>query len=735
MESSKQRQSRPSERGARSSSQRNASKEASALPDIKRALASPAGVLSLQRAIGNRAVNRLVERGAATPPNAESPSSMQRAASAEGGTISEDVATDIQRASGGGRPLDQSVGASMSHALGADLGGVRVHTDAKADMLNRSLGAKAFTLGSDVFFSRGAYDPGSSGGKRLLAHELTHVAQQGAAPPNRIQAKLTVGPANDRYEEEADQVAGQVMRRAETEKSSLEDEAYPDSVGQQRGLVARSINPAGQAPEGVIQRAVGFEFQTTWGLARSLPAVPNPLNQRRTDAEPRPEHQEDWQDEQIAHPNVPTPVLYEGWQKFKRNFSRQGRAELHQANNPDPRYVSDEKYRDGNMTVTRPENQRHHLKYYKSQVLKDYGGYKMTVDDAGTALGAELEWVVDPPVQESADVGVLEDIMNRLYVTVTKLREYKDRDSFRLSQVTGSNADDQIEIQPNIKPDKATNNGMLAPAQATGGVSLDRLHTLFQELGQGKDEDEDPEATITLGSLAGAAKKQAEVAARVGSAFGGSAEIKGLVSYMARYLTMSRYQDWENVPDDARSVNQAARYAKLTTQYLARTDFKKMFSMLPAEDRELYAGPTNGGHAGGPAAFVSAIGVALTSVGMGVDMDKRVYEKGIQSGGLIKDIPITRRAWLLAIANGTGDLLGSKYQKSIGGAGIATDLESMGNLGNKADRVGDDANDPTAHTGIVMEFRGDTSAKPPAEWGPYAVGIFKYLKALNNRET
>jgi hypothetical protein len=69
MENSKQRQSQPSERSARRSSQRNASKEASALPDLKRALASPAGVLSLQRAIGNRAVNRLSRRGVDAAPS------------------------------------------------------------------------------------------------------------------------------------------------------------------------------------------------------------------------------------------------------------------------------------------------------------------------------------------------------------------------------------------------------------------------------------------------------------------------------------------------------------------------------------------------------------------------------------------------------------------------------------------------------------------------------------------
>lgn len=66
----------------------------------------------------------------------------------------------------------------MEHAFGADLGGVRVHSGEGAHALNRSLQAKAFTTGQDIFFREGEYSPGSSGGQELIAHELTHVMQQ-----------------------------------------------------------------------------------------------------------------------------------------------------------------------------------------------------------------------------------------------------------------------------------------------------------------------------------------------------------------------------------------------------------------------------------------------------------------------------------------------------------------------------------------------------------------------------
>ena len=66
----------------------------------------------------------------------------------------------------------------MAAATGHDFSDVKVHTDPEAHALNEQLGAKAFTTGHDIFFRAGAYDPASSGGQELVAHELTHVVQQ-----------------------------------------------------------------------------------------------------------------------------------------------------------------------------------------------------------------------------------------------------------------------------------------------------------------------------------------------------------------------------------------------------------------------------------------------------------------------------------------------------------------------------------------------------------------------------
>lgn len=92
------------------------------------------------------------------------------------------TSAEISRASSGGRAMDAETRGRFEQGLGADLSNVRIHNDGQSDKLCRSLSAHAFTTGSDVFFSSGTYKPGTKAGDHLLAHELTHVVQQGSAP-------------------------------------------------------------------------------------------------------------------------------------------------------------------------------------------------------------------------------------------------------------------------------------------------------------------------------------------------------------------------------------------------------------------------------------------------------------------------------------------------------------------------------------------------------------------------
>ena len=94
---------------------------------------------------------------------------------------SDELSDQITQHKGSGQPLEKETRGEMESAFGADFGNVRVHTGAASVQMNQDLNAQAFTHGSDVHFNSGKYDPGSTEGKRLLAHELTHVVQQGGS--------------------------------------------------------------------------------------------------------------------------------------------------------------------------------------------------------------------------------------------------------------------------------------------------------------------------------------------------------------------------------------------------------------------------------------------------------------------------------------------------------------------------------------------------------------------------
>src|SRR5271165_2676032 len=87
-----------------------------------------------------------------------------------------------------GRPLDAETRAFMEQRLGSDLSGVRVHHDARAAESARAVGARAFAVGQDVVFGAGQYAPATTGGRRLLAHELAHTIQQSGGGLSRLTA-------------------------------------------------------------------------------------------------------------------------------------------------------------------------------------------------------------------------------------------------------------------------------------------------------------------------------------------------------------------------------------------------------------------------------------------------------------------------------------------------------------------------------------------------------------------
>ena len=143
--------------------------------------------------VGNHAFgNTLAREGAGIMPTGEVHPEVQ-------GTI------DATRGSGTG--LDADLRGRFEGDLGP-LNDVTVHTDDTSDQLNRSVSARAFATGTDVYFAKGEYNPGSADGDKLIAHELAHVVQQRGAANS---GPLSVSQLGDALETEADTVADSLL--------------------------------------------------------------------------------------------------------------------------------------------------------------------------------------------------------------------------------------------------------------------------------------------------------------------------------------------------------------------------------------------------------------------------------------------------------------------------------------------------------------------------------------------
>jgi Domain of unknown function (DUF4157) len=205
----------------------------------------PAEIAALLAIVGNGAATALM-------PAAPMPVALVPAAQPARPSIVDDVV------GAPGRPLDQGIRAEMESRLDADLSAVRVHTDSAAHASAESMNAVAYTAGSHVVFQSGHYDPSSATGRRLLAHELVHVVQQRRGPVAGTDTGggVAVSDPHDRFEREAEAVAAEAPMPLQR---SPGDQAERPTSGPATGGAV------------VVQRKVGFEFETGWLVQQQGP--------------------------------------------------------------------------------------------------------------------------------------------------------------------------------------------------------------------------------------------------------------------------------------------------------------------------------------------------------------------------------------------------------------------------------------------------------------------------------
>ncbi|XWX03203.1 hypothetical protein VZO05_11895 [Aggregatilineales bacterium SYSU G02658] len=385
------------------------------------------------------------------------------------------------------------------------------------------------------------------------------------------------------------------------------------------------------APD-VVQRAVGFEFQTNWGIVEKVPK--------------------------------------------KGAFGR-------------------------TKSEYRPFN--------KGETLHHYQGYKLTADEAGTELGAEIEWVVDPPLPDSLPINQVDQLMQSLENLVAQFVALQNQDRFMLDSITGDPRDATIEVRPKIKS-AANAQNMKANPQVTGGIRLDQMQTLFKQLGQPNTADPQHQHVLGLLTGMGGAGLMGSSGAAA-DAVGGSDKLKGLATQLIAYLKAGSDPLIQTM---GFSAGRAFDYAKLIGKLMARTDFASQFKMLDPQERQPFEQ--------NPQTFVDLI---LNAAGMTGTDNTLVFERAIknQAGDPSKGVfnfPVTRKDWLWMIVQGT-DQLSSKAMPQW-----KDELEGLGALGGKTDSLA------SGERGVVAEFRTVQQQMPYTQWRQFAIDVFAYLAQLNS---
>ena len=204
----------------------------------------PSALLALQRAAGNAGVTAMM--------SADEVESTDGEPHRDESHRDESGVHDVIGSSGA--PLDYDVRADMESRFGADFSDVRVHTGTDAHTSATGLSAQAYTVGSDIVFAQGRYDPASDAGAHMLAHELTHVVQQRSGPVagTDIGDGVRVSDPGDSYERAASANADHVMGMKPTAQRDIDTD---DTTVDAQTFVAATVQREGEADDELEEQA------------------------------------------------------------------------------------------------------------------------------------------------------------------------------------------------------------------------------------------------------------------------------------------------------------------------------------------------------------------------------------------------------------------------------------------------------------------------------------------------
>jgi hypothetical protein len=229
-------------------------------------------LMFLHQTVGNRAVGRMLQAGA-------------RGSTAEGNGIPP-IVQDVLN-SGGGKPLDSTTRGFMESRFGQDFSEVRVHTDAKAAESARAVNAEAYTMGRNVMFGAGQYLPQTSEGRRLLAHELTHVVQQNISVAPLMLQSISGSIVDDPLLEQEAQKHAEIVtdpRISHVRGNTAVKPVTPGTIQRQASGATSTASAAPITPDGInkwpeilpkAQRATGEKIKVTLHGKKIAPTLSN----------------------------------------------------------------------------------------------------------------------------------------------------------------------------------------------------------------------------------------------------------------------------------------------------------------------------------------------------------------------------------------------------------------------------------------------------------------------------